>query len=326
MKKISKLCVILLACICAISLIACSKSQKTKIGILQLLEHNSLNTISNAVKEELATLGYTDENSEIILQYGNADATQMNQIIADFMDKDVDVIVAVATGAAQAAMTAAEAGIPVIFAAASDPVGSNLLTNDKAPEGNITGVSDAIQPSATLELANQIKKINKLGFIVVNTETNAISTISRAKTYCDSVSISYAERVISSSTELEDAFNALLSEGCDAFYLADDNILAAAGPMGQYADLCIKAGVPLYTGVDSEVQDGGLFCAGITYTDLGHKVADMVDKVVKGTKVKDIPVDYMTSPINLYVNKTTLAALKLTLPEVITTDARYIEY
>lgn len=323
MKSIKHLALVSLIAL----LLACSacakKTEKTKIGILQLLEHDSLNTITSAIEEKLVELGYTEENTTVIFKNGNADATQMAQIIADFITDDVDIVIAVATNAAMCAVTAADADIPVIFAAVSDPVGSGLVANDKAPDGNVTGVSDAIHVSDTLSLAMKIKDIKKMGFIYTTSEASAINTVKRAEDYLTSVNVPYAYKAITDVADLETAFNALIAEGCDAFYLPDDNNLAAKGPVGQYAALCLKAKVPLYAGADSEVADGALFCAGITYVDLGHRVAEMASSVLKGASVASLPVDYMASPVYYYVNKTTLEALGLTLPTDITSSANF---
>ena len=98
-----------------------------------------------------------------------------------------------------------------------------------------------------------------------------------------------------------------------------------ASAMDMVSTACSKAKVPLFVGADSMVQDGGFLSVGINYDDLGKETANMVDKILKGEKVKNIPVKVFKEDLSIYVNKKILGELGITLPDSIKNDKAYIE-
>ena len=100
---------------------------------------------------------------------------------------------------------------------------------------------------------------------------------------------------------------------------------SVAEAMAILASEGIKANIPVYVGADSMVMDGGLATVGIDYSDLGIETANMVDKVLKGTLISDIPVETFDSNLSIYINKNTLESLGITLPESIANDPKLIE-
>lgn len=332
MKKIFGLLIMLLGIIC---LGACNKDdEKVKIGIVQQMNHTSLNTISDAIKSELATLGYNEDNSEIYYKQGDNDSTELSQIVDEYISKEVNIVIPVATKAAAASLAAANAKIPVVFAACSDPVASGLLTNMSSPEGFVTGTSNAIQVDKIIDTAINIEQQNgrtltKIGFIHTSGETNAQSTINNAKNYVDTIStLNYVDKTISNASDITDAVDALYNDGCQAILVPNDNTLASTGNMSVLSNACNTKGIPLYTGADSQVKDGGFLNVGIEYSELGRVTAQMADKILDGSKVSEVPVKVFSDINELYyfVNKTTQTALNYTLPTSITTSSKYIEF
>lgn len=326
MKKITSLVTIALALVLSLSLVACKKSgTKTKIGIIQFMEHNSLATIEKAIESELATLGYTSDNAEIILKNGSADATQLAQIVSDYIDQGVDIVIPIATGAALAAVAAADKKIPVVFAAVSDPVGVGLVNALDDTSSYVTGVSNAIAVRANMDLAVTVSNPAKIGFIYTSSEANAASTVNKAKAYCDQINLPYEVKILASTSEIADGVSALLASGCEALFLPNDNTLAASGPLGQLSTLALNASIPLYAAVDSEVEDGAFLCKGITYSDLGVEVARMADKILKGTSVASVPVEVMDTNLKIFCNATVERALssKITIPDSVKNDPKF---
>lgn len=98
-----------------------------------------------------------------------------------------------------------------------------------------------------------------------------------------------------------------------------------ASAMDIVSKTCVDAKVPLYVGADSMVQDGGFLSVGINYEALGKETANMVDKVLKGDKVEDIPVKVFKDDLSIYVNKDILNQLEINLPDSIKNDKSYVE-
>ena len=90
--------------------------------------------------------------------------------------------------------------------------------------------------------------------------------------------------------------------------------------MNVVSKACVKAKIPLYVGADSMVQDGGFLNVGINYEDLGKETANMVDQILKGKNVKDIPVKVFKDHLNIYVNEKIYQQLGIQLPDSISND------
>ena len=285
-------------------------SEKVKIGIIQPVEHPSLNQIREYIIIGLEEQGLKDK-VEIIYKDAQGDPSNINTIVSQFVGDRVDVIVPIGTGASQSA-AAATKEIPVIFAAVSYPLDAGLVKDVNKPEANVTGVSDAIDVELIFNLAFELTPgIETFGFIYNTGEPNSASAISKAKEYCDANKIKYIEATITNSSELLQASQSLL-EKADAIFTPTDNTVASAMPV--LSAEAHKAGIPVYTGADSLVKDGGFATVGIDYTILGRQVAEMVKKVIYGMEISNIPVETLAEYATI-VNLTTAEKIGLELSE-----------
>ncbi|MEF9920802.1 MAG: ABC transporter substrate-binding protein [Erysipelotrichaceae bacterium] len=306
-------CALLSACI----LCGCGNESKDdakyKIGVAQIVEHSSLNTIRDSFKKQMKVLGY-DDKAEIEYKDAGNDQSTLNSIMQNFDGNKMDVIVAIATPTAQAAANYRK-HMPVVFSAVSDPIGAGLIDDLNKPNLNITGTSDEIQVDQILSLALQLNEnIKTVGFIYNSSEANSISNLEKAKAFCKEKNIELNVSPITSSGEVKQAADILVSK-CDAIFAPNDNTIATAMP--SLAKVCKDALVPLYTGADSMVQDGGFASVGIDYKRLGKETANMVDEILKGKDVKEIPVRVFKEDLNIYVNKKVMKELNIKLPESI---------
>lgn len=285
------------------TLVGCKeKDEMTTIGIVQLIEHPSLDTIRESILKELEALGYKDgENIKINYQNAQGDQSNLNSICQKFVGDKVDLIVAIATPSAQAAASATK-DIPIVFSAVTDPVAAKLVVDLQAPNANITGTSDAIPVDQVFELAKSLTpNVSKIGFLYTASEANSKSVIDEAKIFAPEYALEYQEMTITSTSELQQAAESLIGQ-VDAIYTPIDNTIASAMPI--LAEVGREAGKPIYVGADSMVVDGGYATVGINYEGLGTKTAQMVDKILQGTSVSDIPVETLDQ-FEKVINKTT---------------------
>ncbi|MDD4437275.1 MAG: ABC transporter substrate-binding protein [Tissierellia bacterium] len=284
--------------------------EKVKIGIIQPVEHPSLNQIREYIIIGLEEKGLKDK-VEITYKDAQGDPSNINTIISQFVGDEMDVIVPIGTGASQSA-AAATKEIPVIFAAVSYPVEAGLVKDVSKPEANITGVSDAIDVELIFNLAFELTPdIETFGFIYNTGEPNSAFAINKAKEYCDGKGIKYMEATITNSSELTQAAQSLV-EKADAIFTPTDNTVASAMPV--LSAEAQKAGIPVYTGADSMVIDGGFATVGIDYTILGRQVAEMVKKVIDGVELSNIPAETL-SKFATIVNLTTAEKIGVELSE-----------
>jgi putative ABC transport system substrate-binding protein len=279
---------------------------KVRVAIVQPLSHKSLDQIRDTIVAELKASG---RNFEIVTQDAHGDTSSLATIFQNARNKGVDIVVPIATPAAQSAKSVfGGTDTPIVFAAVSNPVAAGLTGEDSR---NITGVSNSIPSDKIVKLVSDFQpKYKKIGFLYTSSETNSVSTIKAAKAYCDKSGIAYEEASIAAATDLQAAVNKLLSKGVDALYTGNDNTIASAMPT--YTDAAYAKGVPIYCGADSMVADGGLATIGIDYVQLGRQVAALVLKVAGGTSPSALPYETL-SDYAKYVNLQTADKLKLQL-------------
>lgn len=322
MKKTGKL---LMAAVVALgALSGCTSAQGDdikKVSVVQIVSHPSLDTIRDSFSDEMEQLGYTE--GEIELEYYDAgnDTSTLDSILSTASGDGSDVIVAIATPTAQSAARYAEE-IPIVFAAVSDPIGAGLTSSLEEPDKNITGTMDDIQVDQILEAALEIDPdMQRLGVIYNASEANSVTNIEKAKTFCEENGIELQEVTVTSTNDVQQAVTTLAGS-CDAIFSPNDNTVASA--MSAAAQAAVEAGIPYYVGADSMVSDGGFLTVGIDYEELGRETARMVDQVLQGTDVADIPIVQFKTDLSIYVNASTMEALGRTLPASIADSERLV--
>ena len=269
-----------------------------KVGIIQFVDDASLNQIEQNIEKELTAKSEEGGDTYVFDGYvynGQADSTTLNQITTQLLDDGVDVIVPIATPAAQIVQAATEDNqIPVVFSAVSDPVGAGLAESMDAPGANITGTSDALNTNAILDLmfvANP--DIKKVGLLYSQSEDSSKKPIEDAKAYLDEKGIEYVEKTGTNNTEVTQAADALIAAGVDAVFTPTDNTVMTA-ELAIYEKF-IDAGIPHYCGADSFALNGAFCGYGVDYAKLGVETADMVIEVLQGA-------DPATTPIKTFDN------------------------
>lgn len=297
-----------------------AKSQK-KIGIVQIVEHPSLNTIRESLIEELQAQGY--KNGEAItIDYQNAqgDQTNLKTIAQKFVSNKYDLIIAIATPSAQAVVSETK-DIPILFSACTDPLGSGLVANMEKPGGNVTGTSDAVSAEKIMELGKRITpNIKTIGALYNSSETNSVSVVNELKEYAKKNNMTVVDATVTNSSEVQQAVTSLVGK-VDALFSPIDNTVASAMPV--VTQIANKAQKPIYVGADSMVKDGGLATYGINYQVLGKETGDMAVEILKGKKAGDIPVKTMKD-MDIYLNKATAKAIGINIPDDVLKEAKQV--
>lgn len=256
-----------------------------KVGILQFVDDASLNQIEAAIEAELDAKSAEGEDKFIYegnVYNGQADSTTLNQMTSQMIADGVDVIIPIATPAAQIVQTATEDNqIPVVFSAVSDPVGAGLVESMEAPGANITGTSDALNTNAILDLMFTANPdIKAVGLLYSQSEDSSKQPIADAKAYLDEKGIEYVEKTGTNNTEVSQAADALVAAGVDAVFTPTDNTVMTA-ELAIYEKF-LDAGIPHYAGADSFALNGAFCGYGVDYTNLGTATADMAVEILQG--------------------------------------------
>lgn len=282
-----------------------AESGKLKIGLIQLAEHPSLDEIRTAFTDELAALGYGEDKVEIDYQNAQNDMNNINAICQKFAGDESDMIVAIATPAAQGAASVTTE-IPIVFSAVTDPIAAGLVSDLQKPDSNITGTSDAISVEGIFGLADELTPgIETYGLVYNLGEDNSVSVIADAKAYLDAKNIAYREATVTNVSEVTQAMTSLVGK-VDAVFCPIDNTVANAMP--NLAQIAIEAKLPVYVAADSMVADGGLATVGVNYTNLGKQTAKIAAEILGGKPVSEVPVEVLDEYATV-VNPETAAAI-----------------
>ena len=281
-----------------------------KVGIIQHIDHPSLNQINAKIQETLQPLV---DQCRVQIEYKNAsgDQTMLPTIINGMIDDGCDILVPIATPTAQAA-AAATSDVTIVFSAVSNPVEAGLVESFDKTDKNITGVSNSIAIEDIFELAAELTPDAKtFGFVYNTSEINSVTGIERAKKYCDEHGIAYKEATVTGTADVQQAAASLVND-VDAFFTPNDNTVASA--MAAYLQVANDAGKPIYCGADSMVNDGGFATVGIDYDVLGVQTGEMIERIVNGATVADTPVEQIAQYAKM-INVTTAKQLGIEIPQ-----------
>ena len=293
---------------------ASAAGQTFKVGIVNYVDHASLNQIVESVESRLDELG---KEKGVSFDYGDyyanaqADQTNLNQIGADLVADGVDIIVAVATPTAATMLAAVEdTEIPVVYSAVTDPAAAGFDT-----ESNITGTSDALNTDAIMNLILAVNPdIDTIGLLYDLSQDASTQAIADAKAFCDANGIQYIEKNGTTTAEVQMAAEALVAAGVKAVFTPTDNTIMTA-ELSIY-ETFTDAGVQHYTGADSFALNGAFVGYGVDYVQLGEATADMVAQLLcDGKTPADLPFQTFDNGIAT-INTETCEALGLDLNTV----------
>ena len=259
--------------------------QEFNVAIVQQLDHASLDEIRTAIVAQLQALAQEKGIKVNIQEFnGQNDATVLNQIGAQVVGDGVDLIIPIATLAAQCMVTAADGtDIPIVYAAISDPEAAGLTGLD-----NVTGTSDALNTAFILDMMLAANPdIKTVGLLYSNSEANSSTPIAEAKAYLKEKQIDFVEKTGNTSGEIVEAAASMVGR-VDAVFTPTDNVVMAAEVT--VAETLNEAGIPHYTGADSFVAAGAFATCGVNYTELGTYTADMAMDILLGGAVPEYHV------------------------------------
>jgi len=236
------------------------------------------------------------------------------EFAAEFVQQKVDVIVTY--GGAVATVKQATASIPIVFAIAGDPVGSGFVANLAHPGGNVTGMSLAQNDIASkrLELLRDVvPNLRRLAIMFNADYPSSVREAGEVQAAARTLGLEVAPLEIRRAEDIAPVFETLKSQA-DALYVAEDTLIFVNKT--PIVTLALGARLPTIFGNRDFVQAGALMSYGPNYPALFQRAADFVDKILRGTKPGEIPVEQPTK-FELVVNLKTAKALGLTVPDKI---------
>lgn len=296
-----KFLVSMMAVITAVLLVACSNASNkdlVHVGVLQYVEHPSLSATRKGFIEELKEEGYVD-GKNIKIDYQNAQGDQSNlQTISQSLIEDNDLMLAIATPAAQS-LSSLTKDKPILFTAVTDPVSAKLVKSMDNVGGNVTGTSDMSPINKQVELLKKVlPNTKKVGIMYTTSERNSEVQVEEAKKYFKEAGIETVIKGISSTNDIQDTAKSLMSQTQVIFIPTDNTIVSAINTL---VDLSKENKVPVVGSDVGSVEKGVLFTYGTNYEALGRQTGKLAGRVLRGEKVKDVDAEYPKT-LNVVVN------------------------
>lgn len=321
MKKVMAAC--MAAVLAAVALAGCgadgaaSTGEKTiKIGVIQYVAHDALDAAYKGFVDGLAEAGYKEgENMTLDFQNAQGEVANGSSIAGKLVNDGNDLILAIATPAAQAVAqaTADKQDLPVLITAVTDPVDAGLVQSSEAPGGNITGTSDLSPVKQQMELLKKlVPAAKKVGFLYASSEANSVFQINLAREAAEELGLETQDFTVSSTNDLQQVVQSMVGK-VDAVYSPTDNTIAAGMPA--VAEIAKQNKLPVIVGEAGMVENGGLASYSLDYYELGKITAAMAVRILKGeAKPADMPIEYQTE-FNLQLNQETADAIGITVPD-----------
>lgn len=297
------------------------EAQPKKVQRVAFLEATTAGTgvTGSSVRAWLRELGYVEgDNVAYEMRFPAGRDERLPALAVELVRSKVDVIVAAGTPAIRAAKQATRT-IPIVMVAEGDPVKAGLVTSLSRPGGNITGVTVLIPELSgkRLELLKEaVSGLKRVGVLWNPADPVKAEEMKETEAAARALNLELHSLEVRRREDLEPAFNAAVKAGSGAILVLMDSVVIAQGKL--VADLALKSRLPaIYPGsFFVQPAQGGLISYGPHSVDLSRRVAAYIDRVLKGAKPSDLPVEQPTR-FELVVNLRTAKALGLAMPSSI---------
>lgn len=294
-------------------LVGCGNKEKSsdegmqKVGILQYMEHKSLDKAREGFIAELKDEGYEDgKNIKIDSLNSQGDQANLKSMSEKLVKEKSDVILTIATPAAISVATETT-DIPILFTAVTDAVSAGLVESNEKPGKNITGTSDMVPiDKQTNLLLSIVPDAKTIGIIYNSSEENSVIQAKLAKKAIEKKGVKVKEATVTSTNDVQQVMTSLAGE-VDGVYIPTDNTLA--NTMSTVGEIAKNKKLPIVTGAAEDVKVGALATYGIDYEKLGRQTGKLAVKMLKGeANPTDLPVETSTD-LELVVNEEMAEAL-----------------
>jgi putative tryptophan/tyrosine transport system substrate-binding protein len=309
-------CVALSTMLFALSFPAAAQQPKKvpRIGFLFGASASSIAVRREAFRQGLRELGYV-EGKNIVIEWRSAEgkADRLPGLVTELVRFKVDVIVTAGTASTRAAKQATVT-IPIVMGFDDDPVGSGFAASLARPGGNITGLS-TLSPETSgkqLELLREIlPKLSRVGVLGDVTRPGIPQALREINLAADAFRVQVQYLEVRGPKDIETAFRAASQERADAVLVLGSPVLLSQ--RRQVIDLAVKSLLPAIYARQEYVEDGGLMTYGASVTDLFRRAATYVDKILKGAKPADLPIE-QPKKFEFVINLKAAKQIGLTIP------------
>jgi len=301
-----------------------------KIGICQIVEHPALDAVRQGVIDSLTAAGYV-EGTDVTYLLANAqgDMSVAISIAQDFQAQGVDMVIAIATPTALAAVQVfGGTDTPIVYTAVTAPLAYNLIVSAEDPSmnGNVTGVSDMIDVENDLQLLKALgPQVRRIGLIYNAGEPNAEELKNQTVAAAQGVGLDIVLATASTSNEVQMAAQSLIGR-IDAFFVTTDNTVVSA--ISSVVGAAEEASIPFLVADPTSLPFGPMIAAGFDYYSLGRATSTVCVQILNGTPPSQIkPITYSdVEPEEVWLNLDAAAKIDLVFSQALVERADGIYY
>lgn len=320
-----------LSAVAALALGGCSSSadsddasdggkQKLNIGISQLVQHPALDAATKGFRQAFIDAGYVDGDTvNFDVQNANNEQATAVTIAQTFATSDADLVLAVATPAAQAAAQAIT-DKPLLFTAVTDAPAAELVDSNEKPGANVTGTSDMAPIDEQLELLKElVPDVKKIGIVYASGEVNSEVQVKAVEEAADGIEV--VTKTVTTANDIAQATEAL--GDVDAIYVPTDNMVVAG--ISSLVQVAEEKQIPVIGAESGTVEGGAIATVGIDYTKLGHQTGEMALRILEdGADPADTPVEF-AKEFTYVVNPEAAKRMGVEIPQKILDEAETVE-
>ena len=300
------------------------EAKEYKVGVVQLVQHGSLDEANAGMIAGLADNGFV-EGENLVVKQENAqnDQSNLQSIAQSFIADEVDLILAIATPAAQV-MAANTEEIPIVGTAITSFEGAGLVESDEAPGYNVTGTNDMNPVEEQVNLLLQLKPDAKvIGTIYTAAEVNSQIQVDLLDKVAAAKGLTVEKRTIQNVNDIQQAAQSLVGVA-DALWLPTDNNVASAMP--NVVGVTDPAGIITITGEESMTVAGGTATYSFSYYDIGYNAGVMAAQILKGeADPATLPVQSpKAEDLTAVLNMEAIAALGVEVPQDLLDSAKKV--
>lgn len=282
-----------------------------KVGILQLVTHEALDQIEKGIEDQLKKESLPGKKIEITLMNAEGDQSKIQTMSRQLTAGGNDIVVGIATPAAQG-LAATTKDTPVVMSAITDPVGAKLVKDLEQPEANVTGLSNHVPLKQTLTLIKDLTPyVKRIGILYASNEDNSVSQVRDFTKLAKKQGYQVIPYAVPSTNEVPSTMS-IMTGKVDAIFVPQDNTIASA--FSSVISASNSAKIPVYSSVDTMVEQGSLGSISQSQYDLGVETAKQVQALIAGRSVSQVPVKIIDTGKPM-INKEAAKGLGISIPE-----------
>ncbi|AGK47723.1 ABC transporter substrate binding family protein [Burkholderia thailandensis MSMB121] len=306
--------------VAAFAMLGAGAAHAQTVKVLSIVDHPALDAIRDGVRAELKAEGYGDDRLKWEYQSAQGNTGTAAQIARKFIGDRPDVIVAIATPAAQA-VVASTKSVPVVYSGVTDPVAAQLVKGWGPTGTNVTGVSDKLPLDRQVALIKRVApKAKTVGMVYNPGEANSVVVVKEMKEILAKQGMTLKEAAAPRTVDIAPAAKSLIGKVDVIYTNTDNNVVSAYESLVKVAN---EAKIPLVAGDTDSVKRGGVAALGINYGDLGRQTGKVVARILKGEKPGAIASE-TSSNLELFVNTDAAAKQGVTLSPDLVKEAKTV--